>query len=192
VTVTEVFAAGFDTAALEAAFDAIVKTTIGELTPGTVDTPRRAAHAWQELTSGYAVDVPGLFTVFDAEGYDEQIAVKAIPFDSLCEHHLLGFTGTADIVYLPGETILGLSKEARIVQAYARRLQNQERLTANIADALTENLKPRGVLVVCEAEHSCMRCRGVRSRGTMVTSITRGAHRDNPATRAEAFALIGR
>lgn len=164
-----------------------VTTTVTE---GTVETPGRAALAWLELTAGYNVDVGSLLKTFDAEGYDEMIAVAGIPFSSLCEHHLLPFTGEAHVVYLPTEKIVGLSKIPRLVRAFAARLQNQERLAMNIADALEEHLAPLGVLVMCEGEHGCMMHRGVRSAGTMRTSVTRGYMRDRPESRAEAFALI--
>lgn len=177
--------------ALLAAYTTIVAATV-ERSPGTDETPARAAAAWRELTAGYDVDVPGLFKLFDAESYDEMVAVAGVPFSSLCEHHLLPFVGLAHVVYLPSDRIVGLSKIPRVVDAFARRLQNQERLTVQIADAIEQHLEPRGVLVMCEAEHSCMALRGVKSAGTMRTSVTRGAMRDKPATRAEALALIGK
>lgn len=179
---------------LTSAYQTILEHTLGPAAKreGTIETPLRAAKAWQELTEGYDVDVAALFKVFDAEGYDEMVAVSGIPFASLCEHHMLPFIGTAHVVYLPTAKIVGLSKIPRVVNAFARRLQNQERLTAQIADALEEHLDPRGVLVMCEAEHSCMQLRGVKSHGVMRTSVTRGYMRDRPESRAEAFALIGR
>lgn len=159
---------------------------------GTERTPERAASAMRELTSGYGVEIAGLFTTFEDDGYDEMILQRGIPFVSLCEHHLLPFTGKAHVGYLPQHgRVVGLSKIARLVDAFARRLQIQERMTVEIADALEEHLDPLGVIVVVEAEHSCMACRGVRKTGVVaVTSATRGAMREKPATRAEALALI--
>lgn len=158
---------------------------------GVEATPGRAARALIEMTSGYDVDVAGLFTTFDRDGYDELIIVRDIPFVSLCEHHMLPFTGRAHVGYIASERIVGLSKLARLVNAYARRLQVQERLTVQIADALDEHLKPVGSIVVVEAEHSCMSCRGVRVHDTTaVTSSVRGALRDKPEARAEAMGLL--
>jgi GTP cyclohydrolase IA len=160
------------------------------LREGTEDTPRRAAAAWAELTSGYGPE-PEL-TTFDADGYDEIVAVAAIPFYSLCEHHLLPFHGQAHIAYLPGDRILGLSKFARVVEHYARRLQTQERLTVQIADSIDAAIAPAGVGVVLVAEHLCMAMRGVQKSGAQTTtSVMRGALRDKPAARAEALALLG-
>lgn len=154
------------------------------------ETPARAARAWQELTAGYELE-PAL-TTFDSHGYDEIVAVSRIPFYSLCEHHLLPFHGHASIAYLPNGSILGLSKFARLVEMYARRLQTQERLTAEIAEHLELALRPRGVAVVLGAEHLCMTMRGVRAAGALTTtSVMRGAFRDKPAARAEALTLIG-
>jgi GTP cyclohydrolase I len=153
-------------------------------------TPARAACAWRELIAGYELEVE--LTTFDADGYDEIVAVSGIPFYSLCEHHLLPFHGEAHIAYLPSDRILGLSKFARLVELYARRLQTQERLTAQIADHLAAALEPRAVAVVLRAEHLCMTMRGVRAAGaTTTTSVMRGAFRDKPEARAEALDLIG-
>ena len=157
---------------------------------GLQATPDRAARAWRELTCGYNSD-PEL-TVFPAEGADQIVAVRHISFFSLCEHHLLPFYGHAHIAYLPSETILGLSKFARVVEAYARRLQVQERLTQQVADRITEVLHPGGLLVVLEAEHLCMAMRGVQRIGSRTrTSYAGGAFRNSPGARAEAFALLG-
>jgi GTP cyclohydrolase I len=124
------------------------------------------------------------------EGYDELVMVRDIPFHSLCEHHLLPFVGVAHVAYLPKDRILGLSKLARIVETYSRALQVQERMTQQIADWLQEQLAPRGVGVVIEAEHMCMRLRGVRTPGTMtVTSALRGTLRNDPRTRTEFLDL---
>lgn len=182
---------GTSTYRIATAFAAILDETVPN-SPGTEETPSRAAKAWQEMTSGYGTDIEALFTTFDAEGYDQMIAVPGIPFTSLCEHHLLPFEGTVDVVYIPGKEIVGLSKVARVVLAYARRLQIQERLTQEVADAMDTYLNPRGVMVVCEASHTCMRCRGVRSEGRMVTSALRGVLCDDGDGRGEARGLIGR
>ncbi len=161
---------------------------------GLRDTPRRMEAAWRHWCGGYAVDVPGLFTTFTdgAEGYDEIIAVRRIPFFSHCEHHLAPFFGDVTVGYIPGPLgrIVGLSKLARVVDAYARRLQVQERLTRQIADAVTENLHPDAVGVVVTARHLCMESRGVRQIGcSTVTSVVRGAFRESPAAKAEFMGL---
>ena len=161
--------------------------------PGLKDTPIRVARAYAETFAGLWQD-PGdiLATTFD-EDHDEFVLVKDIPMYSTCEHHLVPFHGQAHIGYIPGEDgrVTGLSKLARLVEVYARRPQVQERMTSQIADALADILKPRGVLVVIEAEHLCMAMRGIRKPGaTTVTSAVRGIFRDNPATRSEAMSLI--
>lgn len=158
---------------------------------GLADTPARAARAWRELTRGYDVDVAGVFRTFDADGYDEMVAVRAIPFYSLCEHHLLPFHGTAGVAYVPAGRIVGLSKLARLVDAFSRRLQVQERLTDQIADALVTHLAPKGVAVVVSGVHMCMTMRGAQAHGSAtVTSALRGAMRTNAEARAEALALL--
>ena len=152
-----------------------------------VDTPRRVAAAYVELLS------PAAFTMTtfpNDEGYDELVVARDIPFTSLCQHHLLPFTGRAHVGYLPGERIVGLSKLARVVDACARGLQVQERLTAQIAGRLEEALRPRGVGVVLEAEHSCMSLRGIRAVGARTsTSALRGLIREDARTRQEFLAL---
>lgn len=176
---------------LAGAYKTIILATEGSLRPEeTEETPERAARAWRELTCGYDVDIEALFKTFPKDGRDEMIAVAGIPFVSLCEHHLLPFTGSASVAYLPSEREVGLSKIPRLVEAYARRLQQQERLTMQIADALQRYLDPIGVAVILTAEHSCMKLRGVRSGGEMRTSVMLGAMRENPETRAEALALL--
>jgi GTP cyclohydrolase I len=156
---------------------------------GLRDTPRRVAKAYRELLSPR----PFTFTTFpNEEGYDELVLVADIPFASLCEHHLLPFTGVAHVGYVPGERLVGLSKLPRAVEHFARRLQVQERLTMQIADLLGDRLRPRGVGVVLSAEHSCMALRGVRAPGTRtVTSALQGLLRDDPRTRQEFLALAG-
>lgn len=159
---------------------------------GIEDTPRRAVKALMEMTSGYDVDIDGLFTTFESDGYDEMVVQRDIPFVSLCEHHMLPFTGKVHIGYIANGRIVGLSKMVRLADAYARRFQVQERLTVQIADAMEAHLDPVGVIVVAEAEHSCMSCRGVRRSGsTAVTSTVRGLLKEDAAARAEAFSLIG-
>lgn len=160
---------------------------------GLLDTPRRVVKALEEMTAGHEVDVAALLSVqFDGASYDEIVALCDIPFSSTCEHHLLPFTGTASVAYLPGERVVGLSKLARLVDAYAARLQLQERLTAQVADALEEHLAARGVAVLVRAAHSCMACRGVRKSGaTMVTSALRGLFKKDNAARAEVLHMIG-
>jgi GTP cyclohydrolase I len=155
------------------------------------DTPTRMLRALEDMTSGYEQDPREILrTDFESEGYDQVIVVRGIPFASLCEHHVLPFTGTADVAYLPGDRIVGLSKIPRLVECFARRLQVQERLTRDIAGALQEHLDPRGVMVVLRGTHSCMALRGVRSTGEMVTSDVRGLFRTDDAARAEALMLL--
>jgi GTP cyclohydrolase I len=154
---------------------------------GLSDTPRRMARAYMELLS----PVPFTFTTFpNDEGYDELVLARNIPFRSVCEHHLLPFSGVAHVGYLPGERILGLSKLARAVEHFASRPQVQERLTKQVADALQAHLDPRGAGVILEAEHSCMVLRGVHARGSItVTSALLGTLRADPRSRQEFFAL---
>jgi GTP cyclohydrolase I len=151
------------------------------------DTPRRVAAAYAELLTPRAFSAT---TFPNEEGYDELVLARDIPFHSLCQHHMLPFKGWAHVGYLPGERILGLSKLARVVELFARGLQVQERLTKQIADWLQSHLEPKGVGVVLEAEHLCMSLRGVQADGSRtVTSALHGLLREDPATRAEFFAL---
>ena len=157
--------------------------------PHLADTPRRVADAYAELLTGRPFD---LTTFPNDEGYDELVLARDIPVQSLCEHHLLPFRGTAHVAYLPGDRILGLSKLARVVDLFARDLQVQERLTQQVADWLQEALAPRGVGVVIEAEHLCMSLRGVRAAGARTTtSALRGVLREDARSRQEFFALAG-
>ena len=151
------------------------------------DTPRRVAASYAELLT----PAPFTPTTFpNDEGYDELVLVRAIPFQSLCEHHLLPFAGVAHVGYLPADRILGLSKLARVVELFSRRLQLQERLTTQVADWLQDQLAPKGVGVVLEAEHLCMSLRGVRAAGThTVTSALHGLLRSDPRSRQEFLAL---
>jgi GTP cyclohydrolase I len=155
----------------------------------TRDTPRRVAAAYAELLTPR----PFTLTTFpNAEGYDELVLARDIPFHSVCQHHLLPFIGVAHVAYLPGERILGLSKLARVVELFARGLQVQERLTKQVADWIDANLRPKGVGVVIEAEHLCMSLRGVQARGsTTVTSALHGLLREDANSRGEFFALAG-
>jgi GTP cyclohydrolase IA len=161
--------------------------------PGLQNTPARVARAYAETFAGLWQDpYEVLATVFD-EDHDEMVLVKDIPMYSTCEHHLVPFHGVAHVGYIPGEDgrVTGLSKLARLVDMYARRPQVQERMTRQIADALHEVLKPRGVIVIVEAEHLCMGMRGIRKPGSStVTSAVRGMFRDSAATRAEAMSLV--
>ncbi|MCU1595106.1 MAG: cyclohydrolase [Frankiales bacterium] len=151
-------------------------------------TPLRVAQAFEELLTPHEVD-PTTFP--NEEGYDELVVVRDIPFHSLCEHHLLPFVGRAHVAYLPKDRIVGLSKLARVVEHVSRSLQVQERMTQQIAAWLEEQLSPRGVGVVLEAEHMCMRLRGVKAPGTMtVTSALRGGVRDDARTRGEFLDLV--
>ena len=157
------------------------------------ETPDRVADAYAEIFAGQDARAEDVVKVFREEGYDEMVLVRDIPFYSMCEHHLLPFHGRAHVAYIPQRgRITGISKLARVVELHARRLQVQERMTADIADALTRALKPKGVMVVIQAEHLCMTMRGIKKPGSLtVTSVVRGMFRDNPATRAEAMTLIG-
>jgi GTP cyclohydrolase I len=159
---------------------------------GLQDTPDRVIRSWTELYAGYHQDPADILktTFGDVNGYDEMILLKDIPFHSTCEHHMLPFEGTAHVAYLPKDRVVGLSKLARLVDCFARRLQIQERMTREIANALMDHLQPLGCGVVIEASHGCMVCRGVKKEGArMVTSALDGDFR-NPATRAEFMALI--
>ena len=160
---------------------------------GLVETPRRVAEMYVELFEGLEAD-PGehLRTNFEA-GHDEMVMVRDIPFTTLCEHHMVPFTGLAHVAYLPGAEgkVVGLSKMARLVEGFARRLQVQERMTTQIIDAMEREMKPRGSIVVLEADHFCMSMRGVKKAGaTTVTSAVRGVFRDDAAYRAEALQYI--
>lgn len=158
---------------------------------GLLETPDRVVRSWTEMFSGYKVDVPGLFKTFESGGYDQMVVLKDVEFVSFCEHHLLPFQGVAHIGYLPSDRIVGLSKLARVVDAYARRLQVQERMTADIGNAMVKGLNANGVAVVVEAHHQCMSCRGVRkANAKMVTSFLVGPFEREVACRAEFFNLI--
>ena len=161
---------------------------------GLIDTPRRVARAWKEYCQGYADDpARHLARVFEeVGGYDEIVLLKDIPFQSHCEHHMAPIIGKAHIAYLPNNHVVGISKLARVLHGFARRLQVQERLTAEVADCIWDNLKPQGVAVVIEASHACMTARGVRTPGVaMTTSRMMGVFRDDERSRKEVLALMG-
>lgn len=161
---------------------------------GLLDTPQRVARAWNEYCQGYGEDPElHLSRVFEeVGGYDEIVLLKDIPFQSHCEHHMAPIIGVAHIAYLPRDHVVGISKLARVLHAYARRLQVQERLTAQVADCIWEHLKPQGVAVVIEATHACMTARGVRTPGvTMKTSRMMGVFREDEKSREEVLALMG-
>lgn len=162
---------------------------------GLADTPGRVARAWEELCCGMGDDPARLFEVTFAADHDDVVLVRDIPFYSLCEHHLLPFFGVAHVAYLPGADgrVCGISKLARCVEVYARRLQLQERLTAQVAEAIERSLAPRGVLVAVEAEHMCMTMRGVQKPGTKTTTLARrGAFIDDPQLEERFFRMLGR
>ena len=161
---------------------------------GLIDTPARYGRAWKEYCAGYNED-PAVHlqrTFEEVAGYDEVVLLRDIPFHSHCEHHLAPIVGTASIAYLPTDRVVGISKLARVLHGYAHRLQIQERLTAEIAQCIWENLKPQGVAVVIKAQHGCMTGRGVRTHGVdMVTSKVLGVFRDDPTSRKEVLSLMG-
>jgi len=163
---------------------------------GLTDTPKRVAAMYAEVCSGLHQDPAEHFKVmFTEEHHQEMVLVRDIPLYSMCEHHIVPFIGKAHVAYIPGHDgkICGLSKLARVVEVYARRLQVQERLTSQIAESIVTHLDPLGVIVVIEAEHLCMSMRGVRKPGAeTITSAVRGIFREDPKTRAEALALIHR
>ena len=161
---------------------------------GLLDTPRRVARAWREYASGYADD-PAVHlrrTFEEVGGYDEIVLLKDIPFQSHCEHHMAPIIGKASIAYLPRDKVVGISKLARVLHGFARRLQVQERLTAQVADCICQHLDPKGVAVVIEASHACMSARGVNTPGVMMTtSRMMGIFRSDERSRREVLALMG-
>ena len=171
-------------------------TEVGEdpTRDGLQKTPERVAKAWEDLTSGYRMDPKELLNgaLFDV-AYDEMVIVKDIEVFSLCEHHLLPFFGKAHVAYIPRKKVIGLSKVARLVDMFGRRLQVQERLTRQVADAIQEAIDPVGVGVICEAQHLCMMMRGVeKQHSSTITSTMLGDFRDNPKTREEFLTLVNR
>jgi GTP cyclohydrolase I len=161
---------------------------------GLLDTPKRVARAWKEYCSGYDDD-PAIHLSRQFEevgGYDELVLLKDIPFQSHCEHHMAPIIGKAAIAYMPRKSVVGISKLARVLHGYARRLQIQERLTAEVAQCIWDNLQPHGVAVVIEASHACMTARGVRTPGVgMVTSRLLGCFLDDSRSRKEVMSLMG-
>lgn len=160
---------------------------------GLLDTPKRVAKAYEELFSGYKMDAGAVLAkVFrDVEGYDDLVLVKDIPFHSHCEHHMVPFTGHAHIAYYPQDGVVGLSKLARLVDLFARRLQTQETMTAEISQAIEEHLHPRGAAVMIEAEHMCMSMRGIQKQGASTTTCQfTGIFKDDPAEQVRFFTLL--
>jgi GTP cyclohydrolase I len=161
---------------------------------GLIDTPSRVARAYEEFFAGYAIDPVALLerTFEETDGYDEIVLLRDIRLESHCEHHMVPIIGRAHVAYLPHRRVVGISKLARVVDAYARRLQIQEKMTAQIANTIQQVLEPRGVAVVIEAAHQCMTTRGVHKPGVaMVTSRMLGAFRDDPTTRREVLTMMG-
>lgn len=180
-------------------FEAYWKSVVGRLIFDAGDdanradlreTPIRLLHAFHEMLGGYKDDPSKYLNVKFESNHDEMVVVKELPFVSLCEHHMLPFTGTVAVGYIPDKFIVGLSKIPRAVQALAQRLQVQERLTGEIADAFNTTVQPKGVGVWVKANHTCMSCRGVRSAGSMITSSMRGVFKDHSATRAEFLEAV--
>jgi len=159
---------------------------------GLKETPCRVVKSWKELYAGYGVDVPSIFTTFvDVHGYNQIVICKDIEMYSTCEHHMLPFFGKAHVAYLPDKKVVGLSKLARIVDVFSRRLQIQERIGEQVTDAIMDNLKPKGAACIIEASHLCMRMRGVnKQQSTMVTSSLRGVFLQDIGARAELLELI--
>ena len=174
-----------------------VKTLLGYIEndpsrEGLKDTPSRVINSWDEIFAGYHQSPEHvLSSTFNGEGYDGIVLLKDIEFHSTCEHHLQPFTGSAHVAYIPTDRIVGISKLARIVDLHSRRLQNQERITKNVADDLEEHLSPLGCAVIIEASHGCMQCRGVKKQNaTMTTSSMRGVFFDKAEARSELMRLI--
>lgn len=162
---------------------------------GLENTPARVVRSYEEFYDGYRHDPEEILrtTFEETEGYDEMVVLKDIAFHSHCEHHMVPIIGKAYVAYLPDKRVVGISKLARVVEAYAKRLQIQEKMTAQIANAINDVLKPRGVAVIVEAEHQCMTTRGIHKPGvSMVTSTMLGAFRDDALTRREFLAIVGR
>jgi GTP cyclohydrolase I len=184
-----------DRAAAEAAVRTLIEWA-GEdpAREGLRDTPARVARAYEEWFAGYREDPVELLkrTFEEAEGYDEMVVLRDVRFESFCEHHMAPILGTVDVAYLPASRVVGISKLARVIDVFAKRMQIQERLTAQIANSIDDVLRPRGVAVVVRAQHQCMSTRGVHKTGvSMVTSRMLGAFRDNESTRREFLAIIG-
>ena len=187
VTATQRFVV--DQIALAKAVRLLIQSVDDPDREGLRDTPLRVVKALKEMTRGYDEDPATILSKTFNEECDEMIVVSGITFTSLCEHHLLPFTGTADVAYIPGK-VVGLSKLARLVDCFAKRLQIQERMTAQIANAIIEYLNPKGVAVVIKGHHACMSCRGIKKSGAvMVTSSMHGVFKDNALARSEFLEL---
>lgn len=161
---------------------------------GLLDTPKRVTRAYEEWFAGYAEDPVDILarTFEETEGYDEMVVLKDVRFESFCEHHLAPILGSVDVAYLPASRVVGISKIARVIDVFAKRMQIQEKLTAQIANTIEHVLQPKGVAVVVRGQHQCMSTRGVHKTGvTMVTSRMLGAFRDNESTRREFLAIVG-
>ncbi|MDW3204149.1 MAG: GTP cyclohydrolase I FolE [Alphaproteobacteria bacterium] len=161
---------------------------------GLLDTPKRVVRAYEEFFAGYEIDPTEMLarTFEETGGYDEMVLLRGITFESHCEHHMVPIIGTAHVAYLPNERVVGISKLARVVEAYAKRLQIQEKMTAQIAGAIQDALQPRGVAVVVSGQHQCMTTRGVKKHGVdMITSRMLGAFKDDRALRSEFMAMTG-
>lgn len=158
---------------------------------GLVDTPKRVIKSWQEIYSGYSKDPKDVLTVFESDGYDQIVLLKDIEMYSMCEHHMLPFFGKAHVAYIPDGKVIGISKLARLVDIYARRLQIQERIGEQVTNALMEHLKPKAAACIIEAQHLCMLMRGVNKQNSvMVTSSLRGVFLTDPAAKNELMNLI--
>ena len=169
-----------------------IENADGGLREGLFKTPERVIDSFDEIFSGYSLNAENILnSTFNAEGYDGIVLLKNMEFHSTCEHHLQPFTGTAHIAYIPVERIVGISKLARLLDMHSKRLQNQERITQSIANDLERVLKPLGCVVILEAQHGCMKCRGVKKQNAvMSTSAMRGVFFDKPEARAEILQLI--
>jgi GTP cyclohydrolase I len=162
---------------------------------GLLDTPARVVRSYEEFFAGYQIDPVALLerTFEETDGYDEIVLLRDIRLESYCEHHMVPIIGRAHVAYLPHHRVVGISKLARVVEAYAKRLQIQEKLTSQIANTINEVLQPLGVAVIIEAQHQCMTTRGIHKTGVaMVTSRMLGAFRDDPTTRRELLSMVGR
>tara|TARA_B100000131_G_scaffold54149_1_gene49096 strand:+ start:2492 stop:3073 length:582 start_codon:yes stop_codon:yes gene_type:complete len=169
-----------------------IEKSDGDLREGLIRTPERVIESFDEIFSGYSLNAEEILdSTFNAEGYDGIVLLKDMEFHSTCEHHLQPFSGSAHIAYIPIERIVGISKLARLLDMHSKRLQNQERITLSIADDLVRVLKPLGCAVILEAQHGCMKCRGVKKQNAiMSTSAMRGVFFENPEARAEILQLI--
>ena len=164
----------------------------GDLREGIANTPKRVVESYKEIFSGYSMDASSILdSTFNAEGYDGIVLLRDMEFHSTCEHHLQPFSGRGHIAYIPVERIVGISKLARLLDLHSKRLQNQERITQSIANDIVENLSPLGCAVILEAQHGCMKCRGVKKQNAvMTTSAMRGVFFDKAEARSEVLQLI--